>query len=173
MTLSYLLICPFIHSFSDSNFSILELDDGSVANPLLFEAGFLVGEWCFPMLDVALGGLDLYSGSWFVLLEELHLDNRFGIETLNFVTLLSSVDFIWFDSESDVLTLSLALLFIIIHDIIRFILVFGQSPFLGQLIDLDVLLDVIPYGSWFDWVEVDVISHDIIESQTSISSLPD
>jgi len=44
MTLSYLLICPFIHSFSDSNFSILELDDGSVANPLLFEAGFLVGE---------------------------------------------------------------------------------------------------------------------------------
>jgi hypothetical protein len=52
-----------IDSFSESNFGILELDDGSVANPLLFEAGILVGEVCFPMLDVALGGLDLHSGS--------------------------------------------------------------------------------------------------------------
>jgi len=124
------------------------------------------------VLDVTFDCLDVYSGCSIVFFEELHLYNRFRVEALNFITLLSSIDFVWFDCESNVLTLSLAL-FIIIHDIVRFILIFGQSPFFGQLIDLDVLFDIIPYGSWLDLVEVDVISHDIIEGKTSISSLPD
>jgi len=124
------------------------------------------------VLDVTFHCLDLYSGSSIVLLEELHLYNRFRVEALNFITLLGSIDFVWFDCESNVLTLSLAF-FIIIHDIIRFILIFSQSPFLGQLIDLDVLFDIIPYGSWLNLVEVDVIGHDIIEGKTCISSLPD
>jgi len=124
------------------------------------------------VLDVALGWLNVYSGCGVILPEELNLNDSFRVEALNLVTLLSSINFIWLNSESEMLTLSLAF-FLVIHDIVRFIFLLSHNPFFGQLVGFNVLLKVIPYGSWLNLIKVDVISHNIIESQTSVASLPD
>jgi hypothetical protein len=124
------------------------------------------------MLDITLGWLNVYSCSGIILPEELDLNDSFGVEALDLITLLSSINFVRLNCESEMLTLLLAF-FQIIHDIIRFIFLLGHNPFFGQLVGFNVLLKVIPYGSWLNLIKVDVISHDIIESQTSVASLPD
>ena len=162
-------ICKF-DSLGSCNLRVLELDNGSVTNPLLFKT-FLVREDLFPVRHIALCGLNVHAGSLLILSEELDFNNGFPIEALNFISLLSSVYGVCFDGESKVL--SLVRLLLVIHDVVGLVLVFCEGPLLGQTIIFDVFLDIIPYGAWFDLIKNDIICHNVIEGLLSESCLTD
>jgi hypothetical protein len=100
------------------------------------------------MRHISSCGLNLYSRSAFINFEELDLDDSLRVETLNCITLLSSVNLVTLNSQSDVLCP--CFLFFIIHDIIGIIFIFGQNPLVFEVIHLNILLDIVPYGSWLD-----------------------
>ena len=133
----------------------LVLDNCSIANPLLFKTSFFIREELFPVSMVSFGSLNLHSSCIFILLEELDFDDGLSIKTFDFVTLLSAVDAIGLNSDSNMLFLG-GLSIVVIHYIVGFVLALGDGPLFSKFIGFNILLNVVEDSAWLDRVQVDV-----------------
>jgi hypothetical protein len=138
------------------------LDKGAIANPLLFETIIFVNKELFPSGMVTLGGLNVNSSRAITILIEFNLDDSLRIKSFNYITLLSTVDAVWLNGNSNMLVL-FGLGIIIVHYIIRVVDVFRNSPLFGEFIFLNIFLDIVPDGSWLDAFKVNFSGNDIIK----------
>lgn len=118
---------------------------------------------------VSFGSLNVNSGSSFIFLEELNLDNSLAIKSFDFVTLLRAFDRIRLNSDSNVLCL--ISLSIIIHYIVSVIFTLGDCPLFRKFINLNVFLNVVKDGAWLDGIKVDVNRENVIKGLVGKSSL--
>jgi len=130
-------------------------DNCSITDPLIFQTICFICEEGLPMSCVSLGSLNVNSGSGIVFFEEFDFNSCFLIESFNFVTLFFSTNFVRLNDYSDVLGFFLCL--VIVNNIISFIFSFCESPFICKLVCTNIVLEIIPNGSWFDGFCINII----------------